>query len=184
MRGVLAGIVALCVWAPGSASAQANPQVRQLERQVEQLRDEVMRLQDQLIESARQFDLERRRLQDENEQLRAENERLQRELRLVQARARAGGGEQPPEEPRDVEAILETQVTVNFDGATLGEVFSFLEDVAGLPLRVHRNVRPEDVTVSLRLRDVSVGNVLQLALASDDELEMQVRDGAVWVRRR
>jgi predicted nuclease with TOPRIM domain len=182
--------VALC---PSSASAQNNRirdlerQVQQLQREVEILSEEKNRLTDESIRSAQRYDMERRRLQDEKEELIAENARLTRRVALLEARLESLGESVDDEEDPSVEEIervlRDRQVTLNFADTPLEDCLMFMQDIGGLNIVVDRGADIDDLTVSLRLRDVSLRNALLLMLASDEELTYAIEDGVIHIRR-
>lgn len=79
-----------------------------------------------------------------------------------------------------LEAFEAQKVTLNFDQTPLAEAVDFLRDIARVPVRIEPLAAPhlKDVTVSLRLRDITLRNALSLMAASADELVVDVdRDG-------
>jgi hypothetical protein len=112
-----------------------------------------------------------------------------------------------PEWIRAYRQVLSSRkVTLNFPDTTLAEAISFLQDVTGLNLVVSPAVDQQEITVSLRLREIPLGDALRIIVeqtqlvmtfenealcfglpppCSDHELEIyDVQDLVRWVGER
>jgi hypothetical protein len=82
----------------------------------------------------------------------------------------------------DLRATLGSRkVTVNFPETPLTEVVSFLSDITGLAIGVSPLLDGEELTVSLRLRDVFLGDTLRI-IAEQTETVIVVHDGTLTFR--
>ena len=100
-------------------------------------------------------------------------------------RQRAGGiAEARSEEPawiRDYRQILASRkVTLNFPDTPFGEVINFLQDITGLNITVSPTVDAEDITVSLRLREIPLKDALKIIL-EQTELAMTFQNETLMI---
>jgi type II secretory pathway component GspD/PulD (secretin) len=73
--------------------------------------------------------------------------------------------EREPDWIRDYRQVLKSRkVTLNFPETPFAEVISFLQDITGLNITVSPAVDQEEVTVSLRLRDIPLEDALKIIL--------------------
>jgi tetratricopeptide (TPR) repeat protein len=74
-------------------------------------------------------------------------------------------------------------ITLNFVETPFEDAIDFLRQLSGLNyvLTAEAQDVAEDVTVSLRLRDISLRNALNLTLASDDSLSWRIENGVVLI---
>jgi hypothetical protein len=76
-----------------------------------------------------------------------------------------------PERPawvEDIEARLDAPIDLLFQDNTLSEVVGFLQDVTSVNIAVSGDVDPEDITISLRLRNIPTRDALQIILDQAD----------------
>jgi hypothetical protein len=74
--------------------------------------------------------------------------------------------------------IQSQRITLNFDGVPLDEAAGFISDITGIQCRLSPTASAEDATVSLRLKDISLKNAMNLIVASSSKLVWDVdRDG-------
>lgn len=107
-----------------------------------------------------------------------------RELPIVEQLARRRGG--PSEEVAEINRRLESQpITLNFDQTPFDEAINFLRDITGLNYVLSREaadiVENEQVTVSLRLRNIKLKNALNLILASHESLTYRIESGVIKI---
>jgi Flp pilus assembly secretin CpaC/tetratricopeptide (TPR) repeat protein len=100
-------------------------------------------------------------------------------------RSRSGGiAESRSEEPawiRDYRQILSSRkVTLNFPDTPFGEVINFLQDITGLNITVSPTVDTEDITVSLRLREIPLKDALKIVL-EQTELAMTFQNETLMI---
>ena len=92
-----------------------------------------------------------------------------------------GAGAVDPKGSDDEAALLARlgtqRVTLNFDDTPIGEVIGFLGDITGIGFTLTDRVDPA-IGVSLRLKDISLKNAIDLIAGSGD-LAWRVREGAV-----
>ncbi|MBX3469910.1 MAG: hypothetical protein KF878_23795 [Planctomycetes bacterium] len=107
-----------------------------------------------------------------------------RETPLSELLARRRGG--PSEEVLEISRRLESQqITLNFEQQAFGEAIDFLRDITGLNYVLTSDaqelVENENVTVSLRLRNITLKNALSLILASHDSLTYRIEAGVIKI---
>jgi general secretion pathway protein D len=77
------------------------------------------------------------------------------------------------------------QITLSFDETPFEEAIDFLRDITGLNYVISADARDlienEEVTVSLRLKDISLKNALNLILASNESLSWRIEDGVIKI---
>ncbi|MBL4847285.1 MAG: hypothetical protein JKY65_17335 [Planctomycetes bacterium] len=93
---------------------------------------------------------------------------------------------------RDTEDTIKTKdrlesmkISLNFEGTDFNEAIDFLRDITGLNYVITRQakdlVEGESVTVSLRLKEISLQNALKLILASNESLTWRIEDGVIKI---
>ena len=93
---------------------------------------------------------------------------------------------------RDTEDTIKTKdrlesqkISLNFEGTDFNEAIDFLRDITGLNYVVTRQAKDliegESVTVSLRLKEISLQNALKLILASNESLTWRIEDGVIKI---
>ncbi|MFO7957954.1 MAG: STN domain-containing protein [Candidatus Brocadiia bacterium] len=98
------------------------------------------------------------------------DEALRRVLEGTEYRLRVRPGgvfevRRPPAEPEaTVAEVLERRIDVDFDGIPLSDMLSYIQEVTGVNMVVSNEVRRSPEPVYLRMRNVSVETVLELAL--------------------
>jgi len=94
----------------------------------------------------------------------------------------AGESEQTLAINRRLEA---QQITLNFDETPFEEAVNFLRDITGLNYVLSADAQDlvdnEQVMVSLRLRDITLKNALNLILASHEALSWRIEDGVIKI---
>lgn len=99
-------------------------------------------------------------------------------------RRHVGIGEEEAQEPdwiREYRQVLKSRkVTLNFPGTPFSEVVSFLQDITGLNITVSPQVDQEEVTVSLRLREIPLEDALKIILENTG-LAMVFRDETLMI---
>lgn len=71
--------------------------------------------------------------------------------------------EQDPEEVEQIKKILNTRkVTLTFDGATLAQVISFLQDITNLNITIDPTLDIADKQISLNLKEILLKNALNI----------------------
>lgn len=77
------------------------------------------------------------------------------------------------------------RVTLNFDGTSFDDALNFLRDITGLNIVVSNDARDlidsDSLEVSLRLKDISLKNALELILATNSDLIYTIRDGVILI---
>jgi type II secretory pathway component GspD/PulD (secretin) len=107
-----------------------------------------------------------------------------RDVPLAEQLARRRGG--PSEEVLEITRRLESQqITLNFDQTPFDEAINFLRDITGLNYVLTGDaqdlVENESVTVSLRLRNITLKNALSLILASNETLTYRIENGVIKI---
>ncbi|MCO5170462.1 MAG: hypothetical protein M9894_29350 [Planctomycetes bacterium] len=107
-----------------------------------------------------------------------------RDTPLSELLARRRGG--PSEEVLEISRRLESQqITLNFEQQAFGEAIDFLRDITGLNYVLTGDaqelVENENVTVSLRLRNITLKNALSLILASHDSLTYRIEANVIKI---
>lgn len=93
---------------------------------------------------------------------------------------------------RDTEDTIKTKdrlesqkISLNFEGTDFNEAIDFLRDITGLNYVITRQAKDliagESVTVSLRLKEISLQNALKLILASHESLNWRIEDGVIKI---
>ncbi|MBI4565207.1 MAG: hypothetical protein HY716_10990 [Planctomycetes bacterium] len=95
----------------------------------------------------------------------------------------AGASVQEGEDRRLLEKIRTLKIDVDFRDTPVAGVADFIADVADINVFVHREVRESSDTVTLRVKDVSIRSILNLALASK-KFGFRVRDGVLHIAPR
>ena len=77
------------------------------------------------------------------------------------------------------------QISLNFDGTPFNEAIDFLRDITGLNYVVTRDAKDlidnEGVEVSLRLKNISLKNALNLILNSNESLQWRIENGVIKI---
>lgn len=107
-----------------------------------------------------------------------------RDVPLAEQIARRRGG--PSEEVLEITRRLESQqITLNFEQTPFDEAINFLRDITGLNYVLTADaqdlVENESVSVSLRLRNITLKNALNLILASHDSLAYRIENGVIKI---
>lgn len=107
-----------------------------------------------------------------------------RDVPLSELIARRKGG--PTEEVLEINRRLDTQqITLNFEQTPFDEAINFLRDITGLNYVLSGDaqdlVENESVTVSLRLRNITLKNALNLILASHETLTFRIESGVIKI---
>ncbi|MGE0707994.1 MAG: hypothetical protein AB7N76_14860 [Planctomycetota bacterium] len=77
---------------------------------------------------------------------------------------------------------LKTQkVTLNFDGTPLDSALDFVRDISGINIVVLPDVRLDQASVTLQLKDVSLEKALELMLASAGDVEHKATMGLLVI---
>lgn len=134
------------VGATASVAHDPTQDLARRQREIEELRAERSRLQDQTLELARRFDTEKRRLQ-------IQLESAHKQIAWLETRV----GAVDPGSP--AATLLSRKVTVSFTATPLEEVRAFLQETT--KVTVHGE-SPEDLSVTLRARDLPLRDVLDL----------------------
>ena len=171
--GSWAVVWALCLG--GVAQAQG------VEAENERLRAEAELLREQLHEQLEQFnrdlerwDAERRRLEAELTQLRQELQEARDALRDAES-----GEPAPPRIPAELRpSYLDNPVTLNFPDTPLADVVMFLGDITGGSFLIDATLDPDEV-ISVRLRDVSLEDAIQLMCLSHGGIDYEWRDESI-----
>jgi type II secretory pathway component GspD/PulD (secretin) len=90
------------------------------------------------------------------------------------------------EDTIDIKNRLDSQqISLNFDGTAFDEAIDFLRDITGLNYVVTKDAKDlienESVTVSLRLKNISLKNALNLILASNESLQWRIESGVLKI---
>jgi type II secretory pathway component GspD/PulD (secretin)/uncharacterized protein YqgQ len=89
--------------------------------------------------------------------------------------------EREPDWIRDYRQVLKSRkVTLNFPDTPFSEVISFLQDITGLNITVSPQVDQEEVTVSLRLREIPLEDALKIIL-ENTQLAMVFKDETLMI---
>lgn len=87
---------------------------------------------------------------------------------------------------RYAKRLQQQQISLDFERTPLEEALSFLEDVSGLPVRLSpgasRALQADPGEVSLRLKDVSLRNSLNLIVSCQPQLVWEVDQRGVLIR--
>ncbi len=77
------------------------------------------------------------------------------------------------------------RITLNFDATPFEDAIDFLRDITGLNFVIGPSamdiVGDEALRVSLRLRDITLKNALNLILAADPDLTYKIKNGTVFI---
>lgn len=77
------------------------------------------------------------------------------------------------------------QISLNFDGTPFNEAIDFLRDITGLNFVITKGAKEliegESVEVSLRLKNITLKNALNLILAAHENLKWRIEDGVVKI---
>lgn len=77
------------------------------------------------------------------------------------------------------------QISLNFDGTPFNEAIDFLRDITGLNYVISKDAKDlienESVQVSLRLKNISLKNALNLILASHENLKWRIDNGVIKI---
>ncbi|MBL4843957.1 MAG: hypothetical protein JKY65_00405 [Planctomycetes bacterium] len=87
---------------------------------------------------------------------------------------------------REIKKRLHSQnISLNFDGTPFSEGIDFLRDITQLNFVVTRDaqelVEDESVEISLRLKNISLVNAINLILASNESLAYRIQEGVIVI---
>ena len=90
------------------------------------------------------------------------------------------------EETIKINRRLDTQpVSINFDQTPFEDAINFLRDITGLNYVLTKEakdlVEGENVTVTLKLRDITLRHALRLILATNENLNWRIEDGVIKI---
>jgi len=117
---------------------------------------------------------------------RAEERALEEEANFCTAKLQTAREAEAARSAPVLEELESTVISLDFDAVPMDQALAFLRDTTQLNYVVSPKARTliteEDLTVSLRLKDISLNNALKLILSSHDDLGFRVRDGVILIQ--
>lgn len=74
------------------------------------------------------------------------------------------------------------KVSVNFDQTPLNEVLMFMRDITNIPFSMSAKVQKEDLTVSLRLKEISLDNCVRLLASVHEDVVFDIDRNGLFFR--